>query len=141
MQRPQVDLAVKRRLKCVWVSIRVFYAKESANSLRPSALRAGGGKLPFRTHPPGGPYHSSNPSYATEDETYLFPHNFYPSTLFCANWSTHLQYITFPSTSNCILSLDDIQPYTIASDVLQPRSQVSVYGVRGASDSLNRMAP
>ena len=27
MQRPQVDLAVKRRLKRVWVSIRVFYAK------------------------------------------------------------------------------------------------------------------
>ena len=46
MQRPQVDLAVKRRLKRVRVSIRVFYAKYSANSLRASALRVGGGKLP-----------------------------------------------------------------------------------------------
>ena len=36
MQRPQVDLAVKRRLKRVKVSIRVFYAKYSANSLRAS---------------------------------------------------------------------------------------------------------
>ena len=32
-----MDLAVKRRLKCVWVSICVFYAKLSANSLRASA--------------------------------------------------------------------------------------------------------
>ena len=30
MQRPQVDLAVKRRLKRVWVSICVFYVKYSA---------------------------------------------------------------------------------------------------------------
>ena len=39
MQRPQVDLAVKRRLKRVRVSIRVFYARYSANSLRASSLR------------------------------------------------------------------------------------------------------
>ena len=34
MQRPQVDLAVKHQLKRVWVSVRVFYAKWNANSLR-----------------------------------------------------------------------------------------------------------
>ena len=45
MQRPQVDLAVKCRLKPVWMSIRVFSAKYSANILRASALRAGGEKL------------------------------------------------------------------------------------------------
>ena len=42
----RVDLAVKRRLERVRVSIRVFYAKYSANSLRTSALR---------THPPPPP--------------------------------------------------------------------------------------
>ena len=46
MQRPQVDLAVKRRLQRVRVPIRVFYAKCSANNLKASALCAGGGKLP-----------------------------------------------------------------------------------------------
>ena len=45
LQRPQVDLAVKRWLKRVWVSILVFYARWSANSLRVSTLCAGGGKL------------------------------------------------------------------------------------------------
>ena len=45
MQRPQVDLAAKCRLKRVWVSIGVFYAKYSATTLRASALRAGGGEL------------------------------------------------------------------------------------------------
>ena len=39
-------VAGKRRLKQVRVSIHVFYAKYSANSLRASALRAGGGKFP-----------------------------------------------------------------------------------------------
>ena len=44
-------LAVKRRLECVWVSIHVFYAKQSANSLRASALCAGGGNSSL-PHPP-----------------------------------------------------------------------------------------
>ena len=47
----------------------------------------------------------------------------------------------FHPTSNCILSTHDIQPYTIVSDILQPCSQVSVYGVRGVSDSPYRMTP
>ena len=64
MQKPQVDLAVKRRLKPVWVSIRAFYAKETANSFRASVLRAAGEETPAPT-PPGGSDHSSNPSYAT----------------------------------------------------------------------------
>ena len=46
MQRLQVDLAVKRRLKRVWLSILFFYAKYSANILRASVLHVGGGKLP-----------------------------------------------------------------------------------------------
>ena len=54
MQRPQVDLAVKRRLKRVRVSIRVFYAKYSANSLKASALRAeAGGNSPPPAPTPG----------------------------------------------------------------------------------------
>ena len=64
MQRPQVDLAVKRRLKRVWVSIRVIIVRIFSKLPR---LAREGGNYPSRTHPPSGPDQSSNPSYTTAE--------------------------------------------------------------------------
>ena len=51
---------------CLYV---FFYAKYSANILRASVLRVGGGKVPPPAPtPPSGPDQSSNPRYATDSK-------------------------------------------------------------------------
>ena len=64
-KRPQVDLAVKRRLN-VYGCLYVFSMQNEVPivSELPHFARDGG-NFPLPHPPPGGPDHSSNPSYAT----------------------------------------------------------------------------
>ena len=75
MQRPQVDLAVKCRLKRVWVFIRVFYTKNEVPIVSELPRFAREGENSPLPHPPplGGPNQFTNPTYATVAGSQLAP--------------------------------------------------------------------
>ena len=72
MQRPQVDLAVERRLKCVYTYFLCKIKYQKSQSFCASLER---GKLLRATPTPkaAGPDHSSNPSYATGTQAHQEP--------------------------------------------------------------------
>ena len=79
------DLAVKRRLKRVWVFMRAFYAKWSANSLRASALRAGRGYAPTLLMGPTTLQILATPLPSTLPQTTLHKEKI----IFSTNWGTN----------------------------------------------------